>query len=110
MDKRKFLKKVFRMFISVCFVTFMALFLSQNTGYVEYQNRKQVELTEKQIKKFERDVAAGKNIDMKDYLETNNYNYQNKLSRLGLKISNITGSGVKTVVEKSFKVISKLAE
>ena len=110
MDKRKFLKKSFRMFISICFVTFMALYLSQNTGYVEFQNRRQVELTEKQIKKFEEDVAAGKNIDMKDYLETYDYDYQNKLSRLGLKISNVTGKGVKTVVEKSFKVLSKLAE
>ena len=107
---RKILKKLFRMSITISFVTFTALFFSQNTGYMEYQNRKQVELTEKQIKKFEKDVAAGKNIDMKDYLETNNYDYQNKLSKMGLKISKITGNGVKTVVEKSFKVIAKMAE
>ncbi|MBR2833415.1 MAG: hypothetical protein IKE75_03175 [Bacilli bacterium] len=110
MNKRKFLKKVFRMSISICFITFMALFLSQNTGYLEHQNRRQVELTEKQIKKFERDVALGKNIDMKDYLETYDYDYQNKLSKVGLRISNFTGNGVRRIVEKSFKVLSKLAE
>ena len=110
MDKRKFLKKTFKTFISVCFITFMALFLSQNTGYMEYQNRKQVELTAKQIKEFEKDVADGKNIDLKDYLKTNDYNYQNKLSKIGLKISNITGDCVKKVVKKSFKILSKLTE
>lgn len=110
MDKRKLLKKIFRTFISVCFITFMALFLSQNTGYVEYQNRKQVNLTNKQIEKFEKDVANGKNIDLKDYLQTNNYNYQNKLSKIGLIISNVTGNGVRKTVEKSFKILSKLAE
>lgn len=110
MDKRKLLKKIFKTSISVCFITFMALFLSQNTGYVEYQNRKQVNLTNKQIEKFEKDVANGKNIDLKDYLQTNNYNYQNKLSKIGLKISNIAGNGIRKTVEKSFKILSKLAE
>ena len=110
MDKRKILKKIFRTFIIICFTTFMALFMSQNTGYIEYQNRKQVELTNKQIEKFEKDIAAGKNIDLKDYLKTNNYNYQNKLSKIGLKISNITGKGINKVVQKSFKFLSKLTE
>ena len=110
MDKRKLLKKTFRTFISVCFITFMALFLSQNTGYIEYQNRKQVNLTNKQIKEFEKDVARGKNINLKDYLQTNNYNYQNKLSKIGLEISNFTGKGIRKTVEKSFKILSKLVE
>ena len=110
MDKRKLLKKAFRMFITICFVTFMALFLSQNTGYMEYQNRRQVNLTNKQIKKFEKDVAEGKNINLEDYLKTNDYNYQNKLSKMGLKISIITGKIVKTTIQKSFKILSKLVE
>ncbi len=110
MNKRKILKKTFRVFISVCFVTFMALFFSQNTGYMEYQNRKQVNLTNKQIKKFEQDVATGQNIDLKDYLKTNNYNYQNKLSKIGLKMSDITGKTIRKAVEKSFKILEKLAE
>ena len=110
MDKRKILKRVFRYSFMICFVTFFALYMSQRTGYVEYENSKQVALTEKQIKKFEADVAAGKKIDMKQYLKTNEKNYQNGISKVGLKISQTAGSGVKTVVESSFKLLSKLGE
>ncbi|MCI9110556.1 MAG: hypothetical protein HFH47_01940 [Bacilli bacterium] len=108
--KRDILKKTFRYVVLTLFVTFMALYISQSTGYVEYENRKQVALTESQIKKFEADVAAGKKVDVERYLKTNEKNYQNGISRLGLKISKATESGVKTVVETSFKFLAKLAE
>ncbi len=108
MDKRRISKRVFRYLISIFFATFMALYFSQSTGYIEYENRKQVELTEKQIKKFEKDVAKGKPIDIESYTKTNNKNYQNSLSKIGLKISNITGKGIRKTVEKSFKFLSKI--
>ncbi len=110
MDKRKILKRVFRYSLMICFISFLALYMSQRTGYVEYENSKQVALTEKQIKKFEADVAAGKKIDMEQYLKTNEKNYQNVISRLGLKISKTAGGSVKTIVESGFKVLSKLGE
>ncbi len=93
----------------VCFVTFLALYISQSTGYVEYENSKQVALTEKQIKEFEADVAAGKAIDIKKYVKTNEKNYQNSLSKMGLKISKMSQQGVKSVVEGGFKLLGKLA-
>lgn len=108
--KRDVLKKIFRYTFLTLFVTFMALYISQSTGYVEYENRKQVALTENQIEKFEKDVAAGKKIDMEKYLKTNEKNYQNNISRLGLKISKITKSGVEKAVDTSFKFLAKLAE
>lgn len=108
--KRDSLKKIFRFCLLTLFVTFMALYISQSAGYVEYENRKQVALTESQIKKFEADVAAGKKVDVEKYLKTNEKNYQNGISRFGLKISKVTEKGVKTVVETSFKFLAKLAE
>lgn len=108
--KRDTLKKIFRFCLLTLFVTFMALYISQSTGYVEYENRKQVALTESQIKKFESDVAAGKKVDVEKYLKTNEKNYQNGISKMGLKISNVTKSGVEKVVETSFKFLAKLAE
>lgn len=107
---RKMLGKIFRYILMTCFITFMALYLSNLSGYTEYQNRKQVELTGKQIKKFENDVASGKKIDMEDYLKTTNRDYQNALSRVGLKISKVAGNGIKEVVSSSFKFLSKLNE
>jgi len=110
MDKKKALKKLFRFCITVSFVIFISLYFSNTTGFIEYQNKRKTALTEKQIKEFEKDVKEGKQIDLKDYLENTDYNYQNKLSGLGLKISNTTGKGVKIVVEKSFKFLEKLTE
>ncbi len=108
--KRDTLKKIFRYVFLTLFVTFMALYISQSAGYVEYENRKQVALTESQIKKFEADVAAGKKVDVEKYLKTNEKNYQNGISKFGLKVSNVAESGVKKVVDVSFKFLAKLAE
>ena len=107
---RKILKRIFRYTFLTCFVTFMALYISQSAGYVEYENRKQVALTESQIKKFEADVAAGKDVDVEEYLKTNEKNYQNSLSRLGLKISKVAESGVKSAVDTGFKFLWELAQ
>jgi len=108
--KRDNLKKVFKYIFLTLFVTFMALYISQSAGYIEYENRKQVALTESQIKKFESDVAAGKKVDVEKYLKTNEKNYQNGISRFGLKISKVAESGVEKMVETSFKFLAKLAE
>ena len=86
---RKQAKKVFRFLLLTLFVTFMAIYVSKSAGYIEYENRKQVALTEKQIEKFEADVKAGKNVDLTVYLKQNERNYQNKLSNLGLKVSKL---------------------
>ena len=77
---------------------------------MEYENRKQVALTKKQIEKFEADVAEGKEVDITKYLKTNERNYQNKLSNTGLKISKVMKQGVNKVVNVSFKFLSDLAQ
>ena len=81
--KHKKLNKLFRYTILVSFVTFFALYLSQSTGYFEYRNSKKVALTNKQIEKFEQDIKEGKTVDIENYIETNNQNYQNTISKTG---------------------------
>ena len=54
-------------------------------------------------------MAAGKAIDIKKYVKTNEKNYQNSLSKMGLKISKMSQQGVKSVVEGGFKLLGKLA-
>ncbi len=107
---RKHLKRIFRFCLLTFFITFIVLYISQSAGYVEYENRKQATLTQKQIKKFEADVKAGKNINLKEYLKTNQKNYQNKLSGFGLDVSKKMEKGVNKVVDISFKFLSDLAE
>ncbi len=104
----KKLNKLFRYAILVSFVTFFALYLSQSTGYFEYRNSKKVALTNKQIEKFEQDIKEGKTVDIENYIETNNQNYQNTISKTGLTISNLTEKAIRKLIDGSFKVLGDL--
>lgn len=100
--------KIFKYIVFISFITFLALYLSQSTGYFEYKNSKKVALTNEQIKQFEKDVNEGKNIDITKYIEINNKDYQNKLSKTGLQVSNILEKSVQKFISESFKVLEKL--
>ncbi len=104
----KKLNKIFRYFIFISFITFFALYLSQSTGYFEYRNSKKVALTNEQIEKFENDVKEGKNIDLEEYIDINNQNYQNTISKAGLSISNTTEKVIQKIIGGSFKVLGDL--
>ena len=110
METNRKLNKLFRFTITTLFLLFLAIFVSHKTGYIEYENRKQVELTAKQIEIFEKDIEEGKALDLKPYLKTSQKNYQNGLSKIGLNISKTTGKIVSVFVDHSFKFLSKLTE
>ena len=61
-----------------------------------------------QIQKFEKDIKEGKNIDIEDYINTNNKSYQNKISKAGLTISNLTEKAIHKIIDGSFKLLSDL--
>ena len=103
------LAKIFKITMLVCFITFMALYVTNKMGYNEYRNSQKTILTNEKIKQFEADVAEGKNVTLEDYLPKE-INYQNKLSRVGLKVSDTTSLLIKSAVQKSFKILSKLGE
>lgn len=107
MDRNR-LTKFFKYVLFTSFITFFALYLSVSAGYFEYKNSRKVALTNSQIKKFEKDVSSGKNIDIKKYIEANNKSYQNKISKTGLSISNITSKCVQKIIGETFKFLSKL--
>ena len=109
MKKRKknnWFKYIFMMF----FFSFSVIYFSYITGYYEYQNHKKTSLTEEQIKKFEEDVANGKEIDLNTYLVIENMNYNNKLSKITSELSNGISNIVESGVEKTFKFLSNLIE
>ena len=68
---------MFRFCFMLSLLTFLALYFSQATGYYDYKEHKKVILTSEQIKKFEEDVANGKNLDIEEYLTNTDKNYQN---------------------------------
>jgi hypothetical protein len=86
----------------------MTLFISQASGYYDYKLHRKTELTEQQIKEFERDVKAGKPIDTEKYLKIDLKDYNNKFSSSGKSFSNFTSKYIKKGIEKAFNLLEQL--
>lgn len=102
--------KTFWTIMLVFFIIFISIFMASSTGYYEYENKSRTVLTEEKMKEFEEDVANGKSVDLKNYFEDNNKNYDNKITDVGSTISNIVSTSIFKGLEKSFKLIEKLVE
>mgnify|MGYP000059522294 FL=1 len=109
-DKVKIYHKIFKFCFTISLVAFLTLYLSQATGYYEYEQHKTMAFTSEQIKQFEKDVAEGKNIDMKKYLENSNKDYSNRMSDLGYELSSGVGNIVKSGIEGIFGALNKMVE
>lgn len=109
MKKNKIPNQIFKYFFIISFITFLTIYLSQLTGYYEYEQYKKKELTEEQIKKFEQDIRDGKEIDIDLYLEPTK-NYQNGISNTTLIISDTIGEYMTKGIEFVFGGIGKLIE
>lgn len=109
-DRVKIYNRIFKYIFWLLLVTFLTLYFSQATGYYEFKQHKKVIYTAEQIKKFEADVAAGKDVRIEDYMETTNRDYSNKTSDLGLSISETIGDIVKSGIEGFFDTINKMVQ
>lgn len=109
-DRVKIYNRIFKYVFWILLVTFLTLYFSQATGYYEFQQHKKVVYTAEQIKKFEADVAAGKDVHIEDYMETTVKDYRNKTSDLGLSISETMGKIVKNGIEGFFSAINDMVE
>lgn len=109
-DKVKIYKRIFKFCFTVLSITFLTLYLSQATGYYEYEQHKQSTFTSEQIKKFEADVASGKNVDINDYVDKTDKDYSNKVSDLGYNLSSQIGKYIKIGIDGAFGALNKLVE
>ena len=94
MDKReKIFQNVMKFILIAFFVFFLIVYFSGSGTYYETQLHKKTLFTEEQIKKFEKDIADGKDVSIEDYIsDTEKYN--NRTSDAGLFLSKgiITGN------------------
>ena len=77
-------KKRFKFIFTLLIIIFGLLYFASSTGYYE----KKTALTKDAIKAFEEDVASGKNVDIKDYIEVHDDDYKSLSSKIGYTISN----------------------
>ena len=93
------MKKIFSIISIILVVVFLSLYFSKNN--TEYYMNQKV-LTEEAIERFENDLKEGKEINPNDYIPKEK-DYNNKVSKLGLKTSNF----VDKVFNKSLKLFAK---
>ena len=107
-DKKKICGKiVWKIFLALLF-GFFALYISEATGYYEFEQHKKVALTEEKIKQFENDVNAGKDIKITDYINEREVSYENNTSSLGLALSDCVENVVKDGIETTFNFLNRL--
>ncbi len=78
-----------RLIVLILVFLFFVLYFMQASGYNEYTRNRENMLTEEQIKAYEEDIEAGKDVTIKDYLNKDKVNYENKVSELGLDLSRL---------------------
>lgn len=103
-------KKIFNTVVFCLFAFFVSLYIASASGYYEYENEKQTKFTEEKMKQFEEDLKKGKKVDLEDYLDTSSVKYDNKITNIGLSLSDILNDGITTGLEKTFKFLEKLIE
>ncbi len=80
-----------RLIVLILVFLFFVLYFMQASGYNEYTRNRENMLTEEQIKEYEEDIEAGKDVTIKDYLNKDKVNYDNKVSDIGLNLSELIG-------------------
>ena len=103
--KTKLIKGIFFLFL----LSFIVLLILEETGYYKTRTSKAKTLTEEQIKVFEQDIKAGKEIDINDYV-INRVDYSNNLSNNIYKISLKLEKGLDFVVKFIFKKVNDMVE
>lgn len=109
-EKAKKYNRFLLIVIFLFFIAFFTLYISQATGYYEYTQHKKVTFTQEQIKKFEKDVAEGKDVRVEDYLDDLDKNYQNKTSSFGYAVSQTISNVAKNTLKATFKFLNKIIE
>ena len=108
--KNKKTKKLIKMIFFLCFISYLTFYIAGQSGYYEYTERKKMTFTKEQIEQFENDVKEGKNIDIKEYIKNTDKNYQNKLSKGTLEISETISKYTKKGINIIFTRLGKVVE
>ena len=97
------MKKYLKPFILITIFLFIGLYFFYTGGYAESKIRKEKELMEQMILKYEEDLANGIDVSKEDY-SIKNPDYSNTFTntslRLSEKICNMVDNGIKFVFKK----------
>lgn len=107
-DKKKLFTKIFwKIFLALLF-GFGALYISEATGYYEFEQHKRVTLTNEKITKFESDIKSGKEINIKNYIDEKEQNYENGFSKAGIAMSSFIEGCIQNGIQSTFEFLNNV--
>lgn len=98
----------FKIVITGLFIVYISLYFLNVSGYYDSNIRRKVEFTESQIEQFEKDVASGEVLDVKEYLKDQTKDYTNNVSKFGYKLSSEIDVIFNRSIEEIIRILSKL--
>ena len=100
--------KLLHFIITVIFLAYVVSYYIANSSYYEYQLQERTILTNEKIKEFEEDVKNNQNIDVKDYVVSEQVDYSNKMSNLVYDFSDYANIIARKCIKAVFKKLSYL--
>ena len=104
------INKLIKLLIITTIIIFIFSYTITNSGYYEYNLYNKKNLTEDQIKEFEKDIKKGERIDINKYLNNPQIDYSNKLTKATSNASIKLNNYLKKVLIKSFHILEKLVK
>lgn len=101
--------RIWEFFLVVMVILFLVIYIGQGTGYYQVAENRKATLTSDAIKRFEEDVKEGKDIIASNYL-VKEKNYNNNISIMGMKISEIIEKGFNKFINFIFKELENVVK
>ena len=102
--------KLLNFIIILTIIIYISSYYVSNSGYYEYHLQEKTVLTNEKIKEFENDIKNNENIDVKDYLVSEEVDYSNKISNLVYSFSDGANKIARKIINTIFKKLSYLVE
>lgn len=91
-------------------IIFFGTVLLSVSGYYQTELQKKMILTQEAIDNFERDVKMGKDVNINNYLDIKEKNYDNNFTRSGRFLSKKINNLISNSIKKTLKIITKAIE
>lgn len=103
-------KSIIKLIILLIIIIYISSYLIASSGYYEYTMQQRTIITNERIKEFEEDIKNNENIDIKDYLKKEEFDYSNKITNLVYNISENSNKITRKTIKYLFKKLGSLVE
>ena len=90
------------------FIVYIGYYIGLESGYYETKLKEKTYITNEALKEFEKDVNEGKNLDITEYVKTDEVDSSSYMSNLGNKVSTSVENFMTKGIFKTIKILGKL--